>query len=129
MCIFKSKKFELYTSVHLGYQRQDETGRSWRNRARLEQIIRREENLYRNALGQVPVCELAERKAAERKSDYQPAGRYQVAINPSPSPEPGDEHRQFWVVDASPIPYFVEPGVIVRGFDDKDEAKLYKNSL
>lgn len=74
MCIFQSVKFEIYpeqTQIHLGYQRLDETSRAWRNRARLEKIIRENENIYRNAYGIIPDCQLAERKAAERQSNYQ----------------------------------------------------------
>ncbi len=73
MCIFQTKKFHLYpeqTSLHLGYQMLGETSRQWCERGNLEQKYRDEENRERNALGQVPACELAQLKAAERKSDY-----------------------------------------------------------
>jgi hypothetical protein len=81
MCIFKSIKFQIYpeqTQLHLDYQQPDETARAWRNRARLEQIIRKEENMYRNALGLVPACNAAERKASERQSNYQPEPDAQI---------------------------------------------------
>jgi hypothetical protein len=74
MCIFQTGKFELYpeqTQLHLGYAQESETARQWQARARLEKAVREEENFYRNANGQIPACELAERKAAERRHEYQ----------------------------------------------------------
>lgn len=73
MCIFRTKKFELYpeyTRLHLGYQQASETCRQWQNRAKLEKKTRDAANQERNAHGQIPACEIAERKAAERKSEY-----------------------------------------------------------
>ena len=131
MCIFQSVKFGLYpdrTDLHLGYQMPGESSKQWVERARLTQRMQNKENHDHNRRGLFQPCYIVRSAnilgiCNERKAEYQPAGRYQLAINPTPSPEPGDEHRKYWVVDTSPSPYFVAPGIIIRGFDGREEAE------
>ena len=89
MCYFQTRKFELYpelTRIHLGYQQASETDQQWHRRAKLEQKIRSTTNQERNALGQIPACELAELKAAERKAGYQPKDMATIEWSPANNP-------------------------------------------
>jgi hypothetical protein len=73
MCYFKSVKFKLYpeqTRIHLGYQLASEADQQWRERARLTQRMQNDENREHNKRGLIQTCQLAQRKAAERKSEY-----------------------------------------------------------
>ena len=91
MCYFQTVKFELYpelTRLHLGYQQASETEQEHYERAKLERKECNATNRERNASGQIPACELAQHKAAERKSDYQTT-RYIVHKNPAPSDRQG----------------------------------------
>lgn len=74
MCYFQKTKFELYpecTRLHLGYILKGEADQQWHQRARLTQRMQNEENKEHNRRGLIQTCKLAQRKAAERKSDYQ----------------------------------------------------------
>ncbi len=63
----------------------------------------------------------------ERKQEYQPQMRYRVYTNPESTDESGDEHKKYWVVDTMRTSYFVEPGIIVRGFDQEEDAQRFRH--
>ncbi len=74
MCYFKTVKFEAYpedTRTHLDYQMEGEPDAHWRKRAKLEKARRDDLNRIRNAWKMVEKVPESERKAADRKSDYQ----------------------------------------------------------
>jgi len=133
MCIFQSKKFELYpelTRIHEDYYLENETEQEHYTRILAQRRAQNADNRERNKSGQVPASELAERKAAERQSNYQTAPaqtKYIVYTNPEPTDEIGAEHRKYWVIDTSPRPYFIAPGVIMEGTDSLEEAKYWRD--
>jgi hypothetical protein len=78
---------------------------------------------------QIVKFELHKERKLKNKYQAEAQTRYQVVANPSPSKAVGDEHRRFWVVDTEQGPYFVAPGIIMRGFDNEEEAERYRASL
>ena len=89
MCYFKETKFELYpelTRLHLGYQQAGETDEQHHERAKAERRETNATNRERNKHGQVPECELAISKAAERKAGYQPKDLATIEWSPANNP-------------------------------------------
>jgi hypothetical protein len=89
MCIFQSKKFELYpelTRIHEDYYLENETEQEHHTRILAQRRNQNATNRERNAHGQVPASELAERKAAERKSDYQLKDLATIEWSPANNP-------------------------------------------
>ncbi|HEY4033043.1 MAG TPA: hypothetical protein VGL94_03660 [Ktedonobacteraceae bacterium] len=89
MCIFRTKKFELYpeqTRLHEDYYLENETEQEHHTRILAKRRARNAAHRERNAHGQVPVCELAERKAAEHKMPYQPKDLATIEWSPANNP-------------------------------------------
>jgi len=71
----------------------------------------------------------------ERKNMYcaESKQRYSVFENPNACSEyQGDNNKLFWVIDVVKQPWhtcFIEPGILIRGFDSREDAERYAASL